>query len=222
MRVTGITACLLVLLLAGVVRADDGPQIKITAEAKVAALTSEDTPKLHWILTPLPSAADVQVADESVRQLVNDAIEQIRSDSSTGCLQWVLELRSKCNLPAELKKRLAAIQFVPKGTLNPPTQAGQTPPLVLRFGFTKPSFEKMASLSVEISTESFDKTASDAADGSPLKTTWDKAAATLEQPLPPGARGDIPITIHFTAEDLARPKLDAFPGYLEQWNGNYG
>ena len=68
--------------------------IKISAEARVEALTATDSPKLHWVLLSEPGETDVNVADVRVRALVVKAIDD--AFHQPGCLHVVVENRRPC------------------------------------------------------------------------------------------------------------------------------
>jgi len=187
--------------------------IKISAEARVEALTATDSPKLHWVLLSEPGETDVNVADVRVRALVVKAIDD--AFHQPGCLHVVVENRRPCSLSFVLARTLSATLQSPT-MRDPPAKAGQTPDPDLRIQFTPPPPPvptKIGKLTITVTTDVAETANSTerlmrgrrAIQIIKMQVNWKDAAVRVQSAAPPPEGSDILITVKYTAEARMRP-----------------
>jgi hypothetical protein len=191
--------------------------IKISAEARLEALTATDSPKLHWVLLSVPGEADVNIADARARALVVKAIDD--AFHQTGCLHVVVENRRPCSFSFVLARKLSGT-YRSLTMMNSPATAGQTPDSELRIQFTPPPPPaQIGQLAITITTDFVEKGSSPERRKKGRRAitilknrfNWKDAAARVQSAAPPPEGSDILITVKYTNYDRMRP----FGGFFD-------
>jgi hypothetical protein len=132
--------------------------LRVTVTARDAAAIAGQGAKLHWVIDPLPGAADVLVTNEKLRQEMAAALAGVKA-RKPNCLVWYTEKNpADCSLPLVLTQmlaeRLSGVDFSidgPKKVLLSAPAAGATESVSLK-GSYRPVGTVVKSLKITVST----------------------------------------------------------------------
>ena len=81
--------------------------LRVTVTARDAVAIAGQPSKLHWVIDPMPAAADVLVTNETLKQEMAAALAGVKA-RKPNCLVWYTEKNpADCSLPLVLTQMLA-------------------------------------------------------------------------------------------------------------------
>jgi hypothetical protein len=159
--------------------------------------------KPHWVIDPMPAAADVLVTNATLKQEMAAALAGVKA-RKPNCLVWYTEKNpADCSLPLVLTQmlaeRLSGVDFSidgPKRVFLPAPGSGPTESIPLKASFRPPTAGVVNSLKITVSTAN-----SEAGSAAEARLCPD-ADAAVEFPVPGVVSDAIPIRRQYADADL--------------------
>lgn len=194
-----IVVCVLSTAIALCQQIEDG--LRIRAVAKRTAAPADDTPSLHWVPEPFPTASSLLVSNPALAQRLAEILQAIAAGDPR-CPTWVLENSNECTLAEKLRREANEFSFEVRDhikLLDPPETEGERLDLTLRVQYENPKPRTVDSLAVNISTGNANKP-------SAIRATFKAGdAARRGQLPPPDARTlNVEIAVALSEEDRKR------------------
>jgi hypothetical protein len=157
-RVGDILVLLLCIPVYGQRISEIALRVKVTSQ-DVVAIAGQPS-KFHWVIDPMPTASDVLVTNETLKEELAAALAELKAQRPN-CLIWYAEKNpGNCSLPQVLSQmlneRLSGLGFSfdgPKDVLLLAPKAGSQPPSdPLRASYVPPAATVVNSLKITVST----------------------------------------------------------------------